>query len=239
MTKDGGKARAGPFLPKKESSTGQSLFWDLPPTWLRLCHSCPAVWGSPHPIFLPSVSAFTRADLKCSPRLSLPTPAPSLWFFISASSSKSLARLVLIWHQLFEDQSWHSSPLPTMAACCGRSLSWSIDSLREKSREAFWVLSAIGNVSSGRRKTFRSVFYHPQGDPYPERFRTLLNMMQALSKEGIVGGLGGCHCPDIWCHWNEAISLTPYFSVFRREPWMLTDFFYGVDNKREAREISP
>lgn len=106
-----------------------------------------------------------------SPSEALPADSASFPFILhKRSPSTSLAHLVLTWHHLSEDRNGHSSPLPSMAGCCGRSLSRSVDSLTgEIQRGPGGVLrtGGTGSVSTGRIKPSRGALYPPQGDVYP------------------------------------------------------------------------
>lgn len=87
-----GAARSSPFLP----DVGL-LRWatSQPHHWLRLSRNMLQLESLPNPSFLPPLHSQV-ADLHCDPRLSLPTPVPS----VSILHNKTLACLFLSWGQL-------------------------------------------------------------------------------------------------------------------------------------------
>lgn len=96
-----------------------------------------------------------------------------------------------------------------------------------ESRLVHEVLSTLGVEKS------RTMPYHPQGDPQPERFnRTLLDMLGTLEPDGKkkwsqhIGHL--VHAYN--CTPNEATGFSPYFLMFVREARLPVDLYFGTSS---------
>lgn len=100
-----------------------------------------------------------------------------------------------------------------------------------ESRLVHEVLSPLGVEKS------RTMPYHPQGDPQPERFnRTLLDMLGTLKpnrKRKWSQHIG--HLVHSYnCMPNKATGFSPYFLMFGREARLLVDLCFDINTKHST-----